>query len=245
MPSYTALYKTKDGHKIVVRSLTPPPEKRKFKVAGGLRTFTRVTHKQHLQEVIIVAKAAKASKKKSTVTDDELEELEGLEELDELEDEDEDEADEEEPEDEDEDDEDEDEEPAPKKGKAKKPAAKAKPKQSRAAADGLVGTNELAEDLGITARELRMVLRKLREKDPVYAPNGETGRYQWASLKDPQVKKIKKAIDSGLHKQIRDESLQKLKDQKAAEKAAASNDASTKTKKGKKDKKKKKVADDE
>lgn len=192
--------------------------------------------------------AKKPAKSKKTVTDDELEELDGLEELDELEDEDEDEDEvEDEPEDEDEDDDedDEDEEPAPKKGKkaSKKPA---KPRQSRAAADGMVGTQELAADLDVTPRELRMVLRKLREKDPVYAPDSETGRYQWKSLKDKQVLKIKKAIASGLHKQIRDESLQKLKDQKAAEKAASSNDASAKTnKKNKKGKKKAKVVEDD
>jgi hypothetical protein len=228
----------------VVRALTPQPAKRTFKVAGGLRTFKRVAYKQHLQEIIIMGKTAKKGKKE-TVSDDELEELEGIEELDELEDEDEDvdeveDEDEDEPEDEDEDEE--DEEPAPKKGKSKKaakPAAEKKPRQSRAAADGMVGTQELAADLDVTPRELRMVLRKLREQDPVYAPDAETGRYQWKSLKDKQVLKIKKAIKSGLHKQIRDESLQKLKDAKAAEKAAASNDATTKTsKKGKKKNKK-------
>lgn len=229
-------------------SLSPLPKKRTFRVAGGLRNFTRVSYKKQLQEVIIVAKSAKKpAKSKKTVTDDELEELDGLEELDELEDEDEDEdeVEEDEPEDEDEDeddeDEDEDEEPAPKKGKK----GSKKPRQSRAAADGMVGTQELAADLDVTPRELRMVLRKLREKDPVYAPDSETGRYQWKSLKDKQVVKIKKAIASGLHKQIRDDALQVLKDKKAAEKAASSNDASAKTNKKGKKKKAKKVVDED
>jgi hypothetical protein len=245
IPGYRAIYTTKDGQKVVVTSLSPLPKKRRFKVAGGIRTFTRVSYKKQLQEVIIVAKSTKKpAKSKKTVTDDELEELDGLEELDELEDEDEDEdeveEDEPEDEDEDEDEDDDDEEPAPKKAKKA-----AKPRQSRAAADGMVGTQELAADLDVTPRELRMVLRKLREKDDVYSPDSETGRYQWKSLKDKQVLKIKKAIESGLHKTIRDEALQVLKDKKAAEKAASSNDASAKTKKNKKKKTKKVVDDDE
>jgi hypothetical protein len=239
MPSYRAIYTTEDGHKVVVTTLKPQPKKRKFKVAGGLRTFTRVSHKKQLQEILIVAKSAKKSKK--AVTDDELEELEGLEELDELEDEDEDVdvEDEDEPEDEDED-EDEDEEPAPKKGRGKKsePAAKKPPRKSRAAADGMVGTQEVAELCGIDSRQLRMALRELRKKDDSFAPDSETGRYQWKSLNDKQVKKIKKAIDAGLHKEVRDAQLNKLKEQKAAEKEAKTNDATTKTKKkGKKNKK--------
>jgi hypothetical protein len=237
LPSYTALYKSRSGNTIVVRSLTPLPEKRKFKAFGGLRTYTKVREKYHLQEVIIMAKAAKKGKT-AVVTDDELEELEGIEELEDLEEEDEeleepeDELDEDDDEDDEDEDEDEEEEPV-KKAK--------KPRQSRAAANGFVGTQELAEDLGVSSRELRMVLRKLREKDDVYKPDAETGRYQWKSLKDPQVKKIKKAIDSGLHKKIRDESLERLKQDQAAKKAAKSKDASTKTKKGKK----KRQADDE
>jgi hypothetical protein len=229
----------------VVTTLTPQPEKRKFKVAGGLRTFTKVAEKHQLQEVIIMAKAAKKGKKNETVTDEELEELEGLEELDELEEglsDDEDEV--EEPEDEDEDD-DEDEEPAPKKGKkAKTPKeVEKKPRQSRAAADGLIGTQEAAEFVGAKdARELRMVLRKLREKDPSFAPDAETGRYQWKSLKDKQLVKVKKAFEAGLHTQIKTESLDKLKESQKEKKAAKSKDATTKTKK---DKKKKKSSDDE
>jgi hypothetical protein len=258
MPSYTALYRSQSGDTIVVRTLSPPPEKRKFRSVGGVRTYTKVKERYHLQEVIIVAKSAKTKTKKSAeVTDTELDELEGIEELDDLEDELEDEVgDEEEPddeeededEDEDEDDEDDDEEeeevPASKNGRGKKAS---KPRQSRAAADGLVGTQEVAEFCGVSSRELRMVLRKLREKDTAFQPDSETGRYQWKSLKDPRVKKIKKAIDSGLHKKIRDESLNRLKEQNAAKKAEKENDARAKTKKssGKKNKKKRVVEEDD
>lgn len=247
MPSYVALYKSKSGTTLVVRTLTPPPEKRKFN-AGGLRTFYLVKSKYHLQEVIIMAKSAKAAKnKKKTVADDELDELEGIEELDELEDDDEDEVEDDEPEDEDEDeDEDDDDEDDEVEEKPAKKKGSSKPKQSRAAKDGLIGSQEAAEFVGAKdARELRMVLRKLREKDASFAPDPETNRYQWKSLKDPQLKKIKKAFESGLHTKIKDEALNKLKASQAEKKAAESKDASTKTKKGKKNKKKASSDDDE
>lgn len=222
----------------MVKSLTPPPDTRKFKVAGGIRKYKRVAFKEQLQEVIIVAKATKTKKnaKSNEVTDDEIDELEGLEDLDEeLEEAEDEDEDEEESDDEDDDDE---EEEAPKKGKGKK--ASSKPKQSQAAKAGFVGTSELAEDLGIDSRSLRMVLRKLREKDEGFAPDSESGRYQWKSLNDPQVKNIKKAIKDGLHTQIKNESLQKLKDKKAAEKGAKDKTDKKSSKKGKKDKKNKK-----
>jgi hypothetical protein len=221
MRGYIALYKSPRGDSLVVKSLSPPPEVRKFRVAGGTRKFKRVSYKIQLQEVIIVAKSTKAAKNKKSaeVTDDEIDELDGLEDLDEeleededVEEEDEDEEDEDEDEEEDDDEDEEEEEPAPKKSKKR---------QSQAAKNGKVGTAELAEDLGIDSRTLRMVLRKLRENDDTYAPDSETGRYQWNSLKDPQVKKIKKAIKDGLDKQIKSESLQKLKERKEAERASA------------------------
>jgi hypothetical protein len=175
---------------------------------------------------------AKATKKKSQVdeiTDDELEELEGLEEL-EDEDEDEDETEAVEPDDDEEDDEDdEDEEPAPKK-KSKKGKAKTK-RPSRASQDGLVGTQEVAAHCGIDGRTLRMVLRKHKiQKDE------DTGRYQWDSLKDPEVKKIKKLVDAGEAKAVKQEGLDKLKARNEAKK-----DAKAKTKKSGKGKKKKPV----
>jgi hypothetical protein len=112
---------------------------------------------------------------------------------------------------------------------------------SRAAADGLVGTQEVAEFCGVSSRELRMVLRELRKKNPKFAPDSETGRYQWKSLNDKQVLAIKKAIDSGLHKDIKTASLEKLKADQAEKKA--SKDARSKTTKvGKKSKKSKKAA---
>lgn len=226
-PGYVALYKSKRGDKIIVRSVTYPPETRKFKVAGGLRVFRRVKFKQSLQEVIIVARATKKPAKKAPakkrgasrrkkqeeveVTDDEIDELESVDELDEDEDDDleeedddldedeEDEDDEPEDEDEDEDDEDdeEDEEP-PKRAK--------KPRQSRAAADGLIGTNEIAEKAGVDSRTLRMVLRKHKvAKDP------ETRRYQWPSWKNKTVVKILKWLEEGEADDVKTESLEKLK----------------------------------
>jgi hypothetical protein len=242
-PGYVALYKSKGGEKLIVRSLTPPPEVRTFKVAGGLRKFKRVKYRFHLQEVIIVAKAAtkkKKNPKSNEITDDELDELEGVEDLDDLDEEEEeeeveeDEDDEEEPEDEDDDeDEDEEEEEAPKSKKKSK-----KPKQSQAAKNGKVGTAEVAEYCGIESRALRMVLREHEiPKDE------ESGRYEWPSLKSKQVQKIKKLIDSGEAKKIQQRSLDKLKERKAAEKKAKANDPKAKTKKTKK--KKKAVEDDD
>lgn len=249
MTGYTALYKSKGGHRILVKTLTPQPDVRKFRVPGGIRTFKKVKEKQQLQEIIIMAKAAKAKKgKKNTdVTDDELEELETIEDIDDLEDlEEEDEVDEDEDEDEDEpedeadddDDEDEEEEVVAEKPKKKK-------KASQASKNGFVGTQEVAEYCGVNSRELRMVLRSLRKKDDTFVPDEETGRYQWKSLKDPQIKKIKKAIDAGAAKEIRDEALQKLKDKKAAEKAGKDAKKNTSSTKGKKKGKKKKVVEED
>jgi hypothetical protein len=236
---YVALYRAKGGATVVVKSLTPPPETRTFKVAGGIRKFKRVRYKQHLQEVLIVAKSTKAKGKgkgTTTVTDDELEDLETVDDLEDLEDEvdedeeedeDEDEDDEDdEPEDEDDEDDDEEEEP-PTKASRKK--AKSKPKQSQASKNGKVGTAEVAEAAGVDGRTLRMVLRKHSvPKDE------ETGRYEWSSLKAPEVKKILKWIEKGEAQDIKNEALDKLKAKKAAEKDAKAKTSKTSKKKGKK-----------
>lgn len=175
--------------------------------------------------------------KNTTVTDDDLAELEALEDV--------------EP-DEDVTGEDTEETPAPKKKKGKKnkdanvevetPKKKrggAAPGESRAAANGKVGSAEIAAAGGTDARTLRMVLRKHQiEKNP------ETNRYEWDSMKDPTVKKILKLLKDGEADNVKQEGLQRLKDSKAAKDAAektAESNGNGGGKKGKKDKKKNKA----
>jgi hypothetical protein len=245
MWQYKSVYLSKKGTRVLVTTLHEPPDKMKLKEAGGIHIFRRVKTIKSLHEVIIVAKksAKAATKKNTTVTDDELDELETVDDLDELEDEDvededteddeedEEDEDEDEPDDEDEDDEEEEdeEEPAPK---SKKKGSK--PRQSQAAKNGKIGTNEVADSVGIDARTLRMALRELRKEDASFAPDPETGRYQWDSMKDPQVKKIQKAIKAGLHTELKKASLDRLKETKAAERAEKDARAKTSTKKAKK-----------
>jgi hypothetical protein len=214
-----------------VKTLAKPAKRKKI----GTRTFrlieppTRIT-----QEVIIMARTAKKSKPNTDVVEDEEIDSELLEELDELEESDDDEDTDLDEEDEDDEDDDEDEEPAPKSKKGKKAAAPAKESRSRTT-DGKVGTREIAEKAGVSARVLRMVLRKHAvEKDE------ETRRYEWDSMKDPTVKQILKWIKDGEAKDIQKEALDKLKERKAAQKEEA-----PATKKGKKNKKAKKVVEED
>lgn len=224
------MYRASNGTELLIIQFDRPTKYRVFhnKKYKAVKVLTKT------KECIIVAKS---TKKAPEITDEELEELEALEELD-ADDEDVEDDEEEvkpksrrkkapvvEEDDEDEDeDEDDDEEPAPKKGKGKKST----PSRSRTT-DGKVGTAELAEYCGVESRVLRMVLRKHKiEKDP------ETGRYEWASLKDPEVKKIKKLIDAGEAKNITKEALDKLKDSQAAKKEQKAAGKKGKGKKGKK-----------
>ena len=230
IPVYIALYKSKGGIRIVVKTLHPPPDTRTFRTGQGLKKFKLKAVKKTTKEFIIMAKAARTKKKtdEDEILDAELEELE--EELEELEDEDEDEDVEleEETDDEDEDD-DEEEEPAPKKKRSKGAA----PGKSRAAATGKVGTAEVAAHCGVDPRTLRMVLRKHK-----IAKDEESGRYEWASLKSKEVVKIKKLIDAGEAQEVKREGLEKLKAQKEKERAAAK-------KSGKKGKKKPEPVEDD
>lgn len=154
---------------------------------------------------------------------------------DESEDEDEDDEDDE---DEDDDEEDEDEEPEPpkkksKKSKSKKSKSKKKSGKSRAAESGKVGTQEVAAHCGIDGRVLRQVLRKHNiPKDP------DTKRYEWSSLKHPEVKKIVKLIkERGEHKKVTKESLDNLKKgRKKSKSKASSKGKSTKKKRTKRKK---------
>jgi hypothetical protein len=211
---------------VKVKSVTKPPKEREFMVHGGKKKFKRIKYKPYMQEVLIVARATKtpaknkrASKKKEVeVTDDEIDELDSVDEL-------EDELEEQEVEGDELDEDEEDEEP-PKR------AAK-KPRQSRAASDGMIGTNEIATKAGIDGRTLRMVLRKHNvKKDP------ETRRYQWKSWNDKTVKKILAWCKAGEADDIKKESLAKLKDSQEKKRAAKKGAESKKS--GKKSSTKKK-----
>lgn len=253
--TYTATYKAgkkgKGKATLIVRTINkPPPLQREFRLASTEpKLFTRIKLTKSTRKAIIIM-ATKTKGKKSrdkTVEDETLEELTDLEDVEELE-EDEDEtveeetpkkkgkkksskkaeaeSDDDEDEDEDTDDDDDEEVEKPKKNK------KSKGKTTRAKANGKIGTQELAEHCGVDSRTLRMVLRKHSiDKDP------ETGRYEWSSLDHADVKKVKKLIDKGEAKNIKKESLDKLKEKKAAE--------GGKKKKNKKNKKKKAEADDD
>lgn len=130
-------------------------------------------------------------------------------------------------------DEDVEEEEAPKKGKGGQPEV-------------TFGASDLAKHLSektgktITPRELRTLIRKMardgsgRISREITA--GNRSRYDWPDgLKDPEVKAIVKAVTSGELEAGKQEALQKLKEQKAAKKAAGE----TTGKKGKKGKKSK------
>jgi hypothetical protein len=77
-----------------------------------------------------------------------------------------------------------------------------------------------------TPRELRSLIRKMaREDDPRVDREivaGNRSRYDWkAGVKDPEVKRIIKAVVGGEMEADKKEKLQKLKDDKAKKAAAA------------------------
>ena len=108
--------------------------------------------------------AKKTSSKKAEVVEEELEELEDLEDLEDEPVEDEDD----EAEDEDEDEED---SPSPK-------AKSKKTKKRKTRDDGMIGSAELAEALGTSGRELRVMLRQHKVE------KNENNRYEWESVED-------------------------------------------------------------
>jgi hypothetical protein len=227
LKTYRGLYRSKKGDEVTVKMLSRPPATRVFRAATGRRKYKLVALHSKITEVIYVAKGTKNRKKS---VDQEAEELAALEEL-EDDDEEEPELEDEDSED-DEDESDDEDEPAPKKGKK---APKSAPKESRAKADGQIGTAELAAHAGVDSRTLRMVLRKHKvEKDE------ESGQYRWKSLKDKEVVKILKLLKSGEAEKIKKESLDALKERQAEKKAGKEAG-----KKGKKSKKAKKVEEDE
>lgn len=174
--------------------------------------------------------------KKDEVTDDELAELENLEGAEE--------PDEEETE---------EETPKPKKkdkkgkkDKAGKKGTKGAAKQSRAAANGKVGTQEIVNyinengltDKPVDGRQLRMVLRKHRgEKGIELDP--ETNRWEWDSMDAKPVKAIIGFVKAGEVESVKQEGLDRLKQNREDAKAKqADGDSGKKGKK--KDKKKNK-----
>lgn len=245
--TYTATYKNgkkgKGKKVVIIRTINkPPPPQKELQLAGdALRLFTRTKLTKSKRKAIVImatTKTKKSSKKSKTrekpVEDETLEELTDLEEIEEEDEEttDDDETttdstDDEDSDDEDsDDDEDDDEEVAPPPKSKKK-----KKKSSRAKDNGKVGTQEIAEAAGVDSRTLRMVLRKHEvEKDP------ESGRYEWESLEHKTVKQILKWIAKGEAKDIKQESLDKLKEKKAKKEG---------TKVKKKNKKKKKETEEE
>lgn len=98
----------------------------------------------------------------------------------------------------------------------------------------------------IKSRDLRTLIRKMaREKNPrvnrEITPGNRT-RYDWEDgLNDPEVKRIVKAVEGGELEAGKREALQKLKDRKAAQKAAEGNGKA----KGKKSKKAKAEVEEE
>jgi hypothetical protein len=233
MRTYRAVYRSPNGNEIVIRGLTRPPTKRSFRTAAGLRKHRLVKLQSSQREVIIVAST---KNRKKAVEQDELEEIEALEELEDLEDledeeeledevEEDEEEEEEEPEDEveddeleeDEEDEEEEEAPRPKartrkgttakaKTKTTRRSSSAKPGNSREAADGRVGTPEVAAHFNVDSRQLRVLLRRHD-----ISPNADSGRYSWKSLNSPEVVKIGKLIKSGAHKEAQREAIDTMR----------------------------------
>jgi phage antirepressor YoqD-like protein len=145
--------------------------------------------------------------------EDEDEEVEEVEEEDEEEDEDEEEA--EEDEEEEEDDEEEDPDKAPKHGRSKGKAA--------AKREG-IGTREVADELGIESRQLRMYLRS----KGIQPRDDREGRYTWPSLKDKEVQRIIKDVRRGELAKMNKEKLDEMKG-KAAKKSTDKKPAAKKT----------------
>jgi hypothetical protein len=252
------LYRTKPDSKgrvqeVRIRTITRPTKTRTLRVAGGRRKFQAVAVRKEVREFIVYAPESVKPQSKSSkeyykhmgkkdktantaVTDDELKE--SLEDL----------ADEEPGTDEDTDDASTNGASA-KKGKGKKGKNKvadeddepkkkrsggAAPGKSRAAANGKIGTAEIAAKGKTDARTLRMVLRKHE-----VAKNPETNRYEWDSWDDKAVKNILKLLKSGEAENVKQEGLQRLKDSKDAKaKTDDTTDAIPTKVKVKKDKKK-------
>lgn len=140
------------------------------------------------------------------------------------------------------------------------------PKKKKGSAEEVTfGASDLAAHLAetsgkkVTARELRTLIRKMARDGSKRVDReikaGNRARYNWSGLKDPEVKAIIAAFNSGELEADKKEKLDKLKADKAAKKAAgepvgkkarekAAKEAA-KASKGKKGKKAAPVEDDE
>jgi hypothetical protein len=233
IPVWVTTYRTRKGKRrrkrvleVKIHSIRKPTSTKVLKTQGGLKTFYAI-HCVKQTRGFIVAKDTKRKKKDEDELETEIEGLEELSDVDELE------ADAEIETDDTPDDE------APRRKKRDKGARGRR--QSRAAAEGKIGTAELADKCGVDARTLRMVLRKFRGQHGIEI-DAETNRWQWPSLKDPAVKKIIDLIDRGEADRIKDDSLRRLKESQAEKKAKRKKDKEEK--KGKKDKRGKKKSKD-
>lgn len=113
----------------------------------------------------------------------------------------------------DEDEEDPDEAPKRKRSRSKKVTTK-KVKAEKVG----IGTAEVAAEAGIEPRQLRMFLRAKG-----YQPRDDRdGRYNWPSMKDPEVREILKAIKSGAADKMNKERLENLKEKKSTKSKKAS-----------------------
>ena len=152
---------------------------------------------------------------------DELEDSEAVDDDDDEEDEDEELEDEDEDEDEDDDEEDvleddPDEKPrrrARTRKRGGRVATKAKKKSRKAAEDG-VGTAEVADELGITPRALRALLRNRGIQAD------REGRYHWKSMDSPEIRKLRKLVEGGAVQEATAERLEKVKKSRKKKSAA-------------------------
>ena len=130
-------------------------------------------------------------------------------------------------------------------------ATETAPKSKSNGDDVVFGASDLAklltEQTGktITPRDLRTLLRKMARDGRLdrEITAGNRTRYSWSGPKDPEVKKIVKAVTGGELEQGKREALAKLKEQKAAKQAAKAKEKAKAE--GKKAKKAKVVEEDD
>lgn len=127
--------------------------------------------------------------------------------------------------------------------------APAKKGKTKADAEVTFGVRDLAEHLSkamgktITPKDLRTQIRRMAREDKPRVDReviaGNRSRYDWPDgLKDPEVKAIIAAVTGGELEEGKKAALQKLKDDKAAKKAAKAAEADGETKSSKKASKK-------
>jgi hypothetical protein len=126
--------------------------------------------------------------------------------------------------------------PTPKKKTAKK-------KKSRASSEVTFGVRDLCDWLTAhnedgkvyQPKDLRNLIRRMAREDNPRVDRevipGNKARYDWPQgIKDPEVKRIIKAVQKGEIEQARKEQLDSLKERKAAKDAAAGKGKKTRTK---------------